>query len=73
MVFALGLETEAEAGRGFRDSTSEYFSGAYFRTSESFRPPVEDEALAFLDLRTLSRCLCSENYEIIDFFWGKKS
>ena len=67
-MFALGLETEAEAGRGFRDSTSEYFSGAYFRTSESFRPPVEDEALAFLDLRTLSRCLCSEKLQKCKFF-----
>ena len=60
IVFALGLDTEVEDGRDFLlVSTSEYFSGAYFRESDSFRPP-DEVALALRDFLTRSRCLCSE-------------
>ena len=64
IVLALGLLEADEAG--LEDflldvSTSEYFSGAYFLISDSFRAPAEEVARALRVLLTRSLCLCSEN------------
>ena len=75
IVFALGLDTEVEAGRDFLlVSTSEYFSGAYFRESDSFRfresdsfRPPDEVARALRDFLTRSRCLCSEKQKVRKF------
>ena len=64
IVLALGLLEADEAGLEdflLEVSTSEYFSGAYFLISDSFRAPADEVARALRVLLTRSLCLCSEN------------
>ena len=65
IVLALGLLEADEAGLEdfllVEVSTSEYFSGAYFLISDSFRAPADEVARALRVLLTRSLCLCSEN------------
>ena len=69
IVLALGLLEADEAGLEdfllVEVSTSEYFSGAYFLISDSFRAPAEEVARALRVLLTRSLCLCSEK----KLFW----
>ena len=70
IVLALGLLEADEAG--LEDflldvSTSEYFSGAYFLISDSFRAPADEVARALRVLLTRSLCLCSEKND--NFFY----
>ena len=64
IVLALGLLEADEAGLEdfllVEVSTSEYFSGAYFLISDSFRAPADEVARALRVLLTRSLCLCSE-------------
>ena len=71
IVLALGLLEADEAGLEdfllVEISTSEYFSGAYFLISDSFRAPADEVARALRVLLTRSLCLCSEKND--NFFY----